>query len=130
MVLSVDLRHPDRGTLDSMIGNFRSRVEAIAASTAIVARVEQIWHMPATQFAPQLIGLIEDAAQRLGYDYQRIVSGAGHDSLHVAQFAPTAMIFVPCAGGLSHNEEESAKPEDLAAGANVLLQAVVAAANQ
>jgi len=130
LVLSVDLRHPDRGTLDSMIANFRSRVEAIAASTAIVSRVEQVWHMPATQFAPELIGLIEDAAQGLGYDYQRIVSGAGHDSLHVAQFAPTAMIFVPCAGGLSHNEEESAKPEDLAAGANVLLQAVVAAANQ
>ena len=130
LVLSVDLRHPDRGTLDSIVANFRSRVEAIAASTAIGAQVEQIWHMPATQFAPELIGLIEDAAQRLGYDHQRIVSGAGHDSLHVAQFAPTAMIFVPCAGGLSHNEEESAKPEDLTAGANVLLQAVVAAANQ
>jgi N-carbamoyl-L-amino-acid hydrolase len=60
----------------------------------------------------------------------RMVSGAGHDSLHTAQFAPTAMIFVPCAGGLSHNEAEEASPTDLAAGANVLFQAVVAAANE
>jgi len=57
------------------------------------------------------------------------VSGAGHDSLHTAQFAPTAMIFVPCAGGLSHNEAESAKPSDIEAGANVLLQSVLRVAN-
>jgi N-carbamoyl-L-amino-acid hydrolase len=59
-----------------------------------------------------------------------MVSGAGHDSLHTARFAPTAMIFVPCAGGLSHNEAEAATPADLAAGANVLFQAAVAAANE
>jgi len=76
------------------------------------------------------VELVAEAAEHLGYASQRIVSGAGHDSLHTAQFAPTAMIFVPCGGGLSHNEAESATPEDLAAGANVLLQAVVATANQ
>jgi N-carbamoyl-L-amino-acid hydrolase len=54
-----------------------------------------------------------------------IVSGAGHDAVHIAGVAPTAMIFVPCEGGISHNEIENAKPEDLAAGCNVLLQAVL-----
>ena len=63
-----------------------------------------------------------------GYSRMQMVSGAGHDSLHTAQFAPTAMIFVPCAGGLSHNEAESAQATDLEAGANVLLQAVLAVA--
>ena len=58
-----------------------------------------------------------------------MVSGAGHDSCNLAAVVPTAMIFVPCAGGLSHNEGESALPSDLEAGANVLLHAVVALAN-
>jgi beta-ureidopropionase / N-carbamoyl-L-amino-acid hydrolase len=54
-----------------------------------------------------------------------MVSGAGHDSVHVASVVPTAMIFVPCAGGLSHNEAESASPSDLETGANVLLHAML-----
>jgi len=54
-----------------------------------------------------------------------IVSGAGHDSVNVAAVVPSAMIFVPCAGGLSHNEAESALPSDLEAGANVLLHAMM-----
>ena len=67
-------------------------------------------------------------AERLGYRHMDIVSGAGHDAVHIAGVAPTAMIFVPCEGGISHNEIENAKPEDLAAGCNVLLQAVLAKA--
>ena len=58
-----------------------------------------------------------------------IVSGAGHDAVNMAGQAPTAMIFVPCAGGISHNELESAEPTHLEAGCNVLLQAVLATAN-
>jgi N-carbamoyl-L-amino-acid hydrolase len=85
--------------------------------------------MPPTAFDRRLVDLVEQAAENLGLSHQRMVSGAGHDSLHTAQFAPTAMIFVPCAGGLSHNEAEEASPADLIAGANVLLHAVLAAAN-
>ncbi|MDF2810139.1 MAG: Zn-dependent hydrolase [Microvirga sp.] len=54
-----------------------------------------------------------------------MISGAGHDAAYIARVAPTAMIFVPCAGGLSHNEEEDASFEDCKAGAQVLLQAVL-----
>jgi N-carbamoyl-L-amino-acid hydrolase len=54
-----------------------------------------------------------------------IVSGAGHDAAYIARIAPTAMIFVPCAGGLSHNEAEDASFDDCGAGAQVLLQAVL-----
>jgi N-carbamoyl-L-amino-acid hydrolase len=59
-----------------------------------------------------------------------IVSGAGHDACYVARVAPTAMIFVPCEGGISHNEVENADPKHLAAGCNVLLMTVMAAANR
>ncbi|MEL6272303.1 MAG: M20/M25/M40 family metallo-hydrolase, partial [Chloroflexota bacterium] len=52
-------------------------------------------------------------------------SGAGHDACYVAKRYPTSMIFVPCKDGISHNEAESATQEDLEAGGNVLLQAVL-----
>ena len=56
------------------------------------------------------------------------MSGAGHDAVYLSRVAPTAMIFVPCEGGISHNEIENARPEDLAAGCSVLLRAVLATA--
>ena len=56
---------------------------------------------------------------------QVIVSGAGHDAIYLARVAATGMIFVPCERGISHNEVENAKPEDLAAGCNVLLNVIL-----
>jgi N-carbamoyl-L-amino-acid hydrolase len=129
LVISVDLRHPDAEVLGSLVASFRSLVESAASRYDITSGIEQVWHMPPTAFDRRLVDLVESAAADLGLSHQRMVSGAGHDSLHTAQFAPTAMIFVPCAGGLSHNEAEEASPADLVAGANVLLHAVLAAAN-
>jgi N-carbamoyl-L-amino-acid hydrolase len=54
-----------------------------------------------------------------------LVSGAGHDAIHLADVCPSAMIFVPCKDGISHNEIEDAKPEHLTAGCNVLLHAML-----
>jgi N-carbamoyl-L-amino-acid hydrolase len=128
--ISIDIRHPDGEVLEQMYGELRTLVAREAAHANVEARIEPIWHMPPTSFAPRLIDIVEATARRLGYTNQRIISGAGHDSLNIASFAPTTMIFVPCAGGLSHNEAELADREDLAAGANVLLHAMLAAANE
>jgi N-carbamoyl-L-amino-acid hydrolase len=130
LVIAVDLRHPDRDVLECIVASFRKEVARHAEHFNVGARVEPIWHMPATAFDPGLIATIDEAAANLGYSRMHMVSGAGHDSLHTAQFAPTAMIFVPCEGGLSHNEAESAKPSDLEGGANVLLHSVLAVANR
>ena len=65
------------------------------------------------------------AATRLGYSNMPIVSGAGHDAVYMARLAPTGMIFIPCKGGISHNEIEYASPEHVTAGGNVLLHAVL-----
>src|SRR5204863_2389323 len=112
-----------------MVALFRSLVDSVAERHNIQAAIEEVWHMPPTAFDGRLVDLVDAAAAGLGLSCQRMVSGAGHDSLHTAQFAPTAMIFVLCAGGLSHNEAESAQPADLEAGANVLLQSVLRVAN-
>ena len=68
---------------------------------------------------------MRQAATQLGYAHMEVVSGAGHDAVYVNQVAPTAMIFVPCKDGISHNEIEDAQPEHLAAGCNVLLHAML-----
>ncbi len=72
---------------------------------------------------------MREAAEAQGYKHQDIISGAGHDAVYMARVAPTAMIFVPCVGGISHNEIEDAKPEDLTAGCNVLLNALLESAD-
>jgi N-carbamoyl-L-amino-acid hydrolase len=74
------------------------------------------------------VSAVRAAAEGLGLAAIDMVSGAGHDSCNVSAVVPTAMVFVPCAGGLSHNEAESATAADLTAGANVLLHAMLALA--
>ena len=74
------------------------------------------------------VGMVRAAAERLGYSHRDIVSGAGHDACYVNRVAPTAMIMCPCEGGLSHNEAEAILPEWAEKGTNVLLHAVLEAA--
>jgi N-carbamoyl-L-amino-acid hydrolase len=68
---------------------------------------------------------VRQGAKNIGLSEMDVVSGAGHDAVYLARVAPTAMIFVPCKDGISHNEIEDAKPEHLEAGCNVLLHAML-----
>ena len=85
-------------------------------------------YFPPSEFAPDLVAGVRKAAENLGYTHRDIVSGAAHDAVYLARIAPAAMVFVPCEGGISHNEIETATPADVAAGCNVLLHAVLARA--
>ncbi len=125
LLVNVDLRHPDPEILDSMDREFRDFVAQACAEKNVEGRVEELWHMPVTQFDPDCVEAVRSATAELGYSNLEMVSGAGHDSLYVAKVAPTSMIFVPCKDGISHNEAEDAKPDDLEAGCNVLLHAML-----
>jgi N-carbamoyl-L-amino-acid hydrolase len=87
-----------------------------------------VQHFAPTPFAPDMVAAVRRQAQALGYSHRDIVTGAGHDAVYMAGVAPTAMIFVPCKDGISHNEVEDADPRHLEAGANVLLGAMLAQA--
>lgn len=126
---TIDFRHPNEATLAEMDQVLRAECDAIAARLNLEVDVEQIWHFPATPFDPVCVSAVRAAAEK-GYPHRDMVSGAGHDACYVAKVAPTGMIFVPCEGGVSHNEIENATASDLAAGAQVLLDAVVALANE
>jgi N-carbamoyl-L-amino-acid hydrolase len=122
--ICIDLRHPSKDVLERMDQAFRAAVDEHCAHYKLHGSVDELWHMPATDFDPDCVNAVRRATQMLGYSHKEMVSGAGHDSLYVAKVAPTSMIFVPCEDGISHNEAENAKPEDLAAGCNVLLHAI------
>jgi N-carbamoyl-L-amino-acid hydrolase len=122
---TVDLRHPDEGVLEQMDLQMQTVLTAVLDPLKLLYNVRQIWTSPPVRFAPELIHCVRRAAEKAGYTTRDMVSGAGHDAAYIARVAPTAMIFVPCLNGISHNEAELATVEDCAAGAQVLLNAVL-----
>ena len=127
VTFSVDFRHPDNSVLDEMEKMFRDSVDTLNNEFDI--QVDGYWRYPARAFDKGCVGYVEHAARLLGYPAMQMLTGAGHDASYMAQVIPTSMIFIPCAGGLSHNEAEDASKADCEAGANVLLQTMLAAAN-
>ena len=127
-VFSIDFRDTEVAGLDRMEQGIRAAAQKIAAEHGLEIDLRQTIFFPPCHFDPRCVAAVRAGAAHLGYRHMDIVSGAGHDAVHIAGVAPTAMIFVPCEGGISHNEIENAKPDDLAAGCNVLLQAVLARA--
>jgi N-carbamoyl-L-amino-acid hydrolase len=122
---TVDIRHPDDAVLQDMANDVQAITDRVTAELGLTHNLCEIWHSPAVPFDKSCVTSVRRAAEEAGYSHRDIVSGAGHDAGYVSRVAPTAMIFVPCADGISHNESESATPEDLAAGCNVLLRAVL-----
>lgn len=125
---TIECRHPDASALADMDTALREALARIAESSGLDAQLEPIADYAPVPFAPACVAAVRDAAAALGLPHADIVSGAGHDACHLARIAPTGMIFVPCVGGLSHNEAEAITVEWAEAGANVLLHAVLASA--
>lgn len=130
ITLSLDLRHPDDEVLARFDSECRLVLAAVAEGRGVQVTVKQHWLSAATPFDSDCVDRVDSAARQLGYAHQRIISGAGHDAIHIAKHCPTTMIFIPCAGGISHNEAESIEPDHAEQGANVLLQAVWGRANR
>jgi N-carbamoyl-L-amino-acid hydrolase len=118
VLFSVDLRHPDRATVDRL-GNAVEPTARHAARQCSV-KVAATLHDDPCVFDPGVVDTIEACARELALPCMRLASGASHDAMYMARICPTGMIFVPCENGVSHNEAENAKPGDLAAGARVL----------
>jgi N-carbamoyl-L-amino-acid hydrolase len=121
---SVDLRHKE----DAVVAAMEAELNALIAATqrpGCEIACERVWDSPAVHFDEECIGAVRRAAENLGVTARDIVSGAGHDSAYIVRVAPTTMIFIPCAGGLSHNEAEAIEQSDLTLGAEVLLRAVL-----
>ncbi|MCY1280642.1 N-carbamoyl-L-amino-acid hydrolase [compost metagenome] len=125
--MTLDFRHLEGEHLDSMIAQVREVIESTCARHGLSHELTPTADFPALYFDRGCVDAVRDSANALGLAHMDIVSGAGHDAIFLAELGPAGMIFVPCEGGISHNEIENAAPEDLAAGCAVLLRAMLAA---
>ncbi len=123
--LTVDLRHPQSAVLETMEAELHAAIGEACRPGLLAAQATKIWDQPPVAFDEACVDAVRRAAQGGCFKVRDMVSGAGHDAAYVARVAPTAMIFAPCKGGISHNEAEFSSPEQCAAGAQVLLQAVL-----
>jgi len=125
---TIDMRHPD----DAVLAAHEQKLKDIVAARAApcTACIERVTAVPPTSFDPMVVDLVRARTNELGLSNMDMPSGAGHDAMHIARLCPTGMIFVPCERGISHNEIENATPQDLAAGARVLVEVLVELANR
>ena len=130
LTVTVDIRHPEQTQVKHMERLMREIVTHECGRFRLAGEVKEELESPAISFDDNCINAVRNAAVSLGYTNMGMVSGAGHDSVYVSRVAPASMIFIPCEGGLSHNEAENARKEDLEAGCNVLLHAMLAMAAQ
>jgi N-carbamoyl-L-amino-acid hydrolase len=127
--LTVDLRNTDEAVLGRAERRLASFVEELAAKEGVRISARTLARFAPVEFDPRIVGLVESTARRSGHATLRLPSGAGHDAQMLARVCPSGMIFVPSVAGISHNPAEHTTPEAVAAGADVLLQVVLALAN-
>ncbi|KAB0676580.1 Zn-dependent hydrolase [Aureimonas leprariae] len=125
VVFTIDIRSPDKETLDVMRGRIEKGIATICEALDIGFEIEAVGHFDPVTFDEGCVAAIRAAAERLGLSHRNIVSGAGHDACWINRVAPTAMIMCPCVDGLSHNEAEEITKDWAKKGADVLFHAVV-----
>ncbi|MDX2183001.1 MAG: Zn-dependent hydrolase [Gemmatimonadaceae bacterium] len=126
VVLTVDLRDLEAATIARFAQRFRQLGAEIAAATDTRIGIETTQDSAPALATPSVMDAIDAAAGALGLSRQRMPSGAGHDAQEMARIAPMGMIFIPSVGGISHSPREFSRPEDIANGAHVLLNSVIA----
>ena len=124
-VFTIDFRSPEQAKLDHMRARLEAEAVLIASDLGLGISIEPVGHFDPVVFDPELVKVVRNAAQGLGYSHMDIVSGAGHDACWINRVVPTVMIMCPCVDGLSHNEAEDISKEWAAAGTDVLLHSVL-----
>ncbi len=123
--LTVDLRNTDEAQLAEAERRLAERSEDLAFAEGVTIDSRRLARFEPVAFDESVVDLVERTAEARGHRVMRLPSGAGHDAQMLARVAPTAMIFTPSRGGISHNPAEHTDPADLEAGANVLLHVML-----
>ena len=122
--LSLDLRHADDATRQAALAEARRRADTVAAARGVGLTWDLLYDHPASPADPALSAALAAAVAATGHPVHHLPSGAGHDPAALAAITPTAMLFVRCAGGISHNPAEAVTVEDVAVAIAVLDQFV------
>ncbi len=128
--VTVDMRHTDRAVTGEMVGRTRAVLAQAAEKAQVEAEITSEWTFGDEAFDPECAGLVRQAAQARGVSCMDILSIAGHDAYYISRIAPTALVFSPCIGGITHNEAEDIPFGPTVEAVNVLLDAVLARADR
>lgn len=127
--LTIDFRHPNDKSLKEMDIELRKKIKLIEKDKKVKIEIKQILELKSNSFNKSIVNTIKDVSNNLNYTNKEIISGAGHDAVNINSIAPTAMIFIPCIDGISHNEIEDIYKEDAIRGTEVLLHSIIELAN-
>ncbi len=125
---TIDVRHPELKIFDELHDEVMATVHEYDRTSRLDVDINRIWRSPPVLFDSNCVDVVRDSAIKCNYGFNEMVSGAGHDAVYISSVAPTSMIFIPCDGGVSHNEAENTSSEFCEAGANTLLHAMLARA--
>ena len=123
--LTLDLRNTDNSQLTLAENKLEEFINELEVKEKVTIESKRLVRFNPVDFDEEIVNLIDQTAGELGYSRKRMHSGAGHDAQMMASICPTAMIFIPSKDGISHNVNEYSSPEDIEAGANVLLNAAL-----
>lgn len=129
VLLTTDVRDIDRARRDGVLDALRAAIDQVQASRGVAIATELINADPPTTCDPAILDALEAAAKEAGKTYKRMVARAYHDSSFVACFAPVAMLFIPCRGGVSHRPDEYASPAWIGSGVHVLARTLAVLAS-
>ena len=128
-VLTLDIRNTDEEKLKTAESEVQAHLQKLAMEEGVSITTRPLARFEPVVFDEEIVTLVEQIAIQQGNSVMRLPSGAGHDAQMLARVCPTAMIFVPSVNGISHNPAEYTSPEELEAGANILLHAMITLAN-
>ena len=124
--ITVDLRNTDEQLLEEAEQRLAEHVDEVADAEGVTVDSASLARFEPVVFDDRVVDLVEATAERLGHSVHRLPAGAGHDAGLLAGVCPAGMVFIPSHDGISHNPAEHTEPADLDAGADVLLQVLLA----
>ena len=122
----MDQRHTDEGRLCEAERRLEVFLQELAAAGGLEVATRRLARFEPVRFDPGVVEVIERAAAALGRPIRRMTSGAGQDAQMLARNCPSAMIFVPSIGGISHHWTENTRDEDIVLGCQVFADAAEA----
>jgi len=128
--LGVDIRGIDVASKRRAVERFRSTVRRVSAQRGVAIEVDLLADEEPVRLAPEAVACVRQGCERLGLPYIALNSRAGHDAMNMARHCPAGMLFIPSRGGVSHQPGEHTAPEQVVAGAQALLYAMVACAER
>lgn len=125
VVLNLEIRALDENLINQLYEQLLADAAPILAADGLTLEQQQLSHAPGIGCADNIQDALTHAAQTRGYSSLKLPSGAGHDAMHVAKICPVGMVFIRSIGGRSHTPDETSRPEDLLAAAEVMLEALL-----